>query len=250
MVLLMNCAMRKHNKNFSYKVLTLLLTTVFVINLISFFSFTGASSDLYKDVDIYRNNKNDYMKISLTFDDGPHPRYTPKILEILEEYDIKATFFIVGVNAENYPDTIASIIKKGHEIGNHTYSHPHVSCLDSYNLKCEVEKCESSIYGLTDYKTKLFRPPEGLIDADVRTVLRDLDYKVILWDIDTRDWAHTPPEKIADYVIENVTSGDIILMHDYIAHNSPTPEALRLFIPALLDKGYKFVVISELIGLE
>ena len=65
--------------------------------------------------------------VALTFDDGPHPRYTPKILEILEEYGIKATFFVVGVNAENYPDTIEKVIKAGHEIGNHTYSHPHVS---------------------------------------------------------------------------------------------------------------------------
>jgi peptidoglycan/xylan/chitin deacetylase (PgdA/CDA1 family) len=89
-----------------------------------------------------------------------------------------------------------------------------------------------------------------MIDADVRSVLRSLDYKVILWDIDTRDWAHTPPCDIAANIVDNISSGDIILMHDYIAHNSPTPEALRLFIPELIQKGYKFVVISELIGLE
>ena len=121
--------------------------------------------------------------------------------------------------------------------------------INSDTLREEVEKCESTVYGLTDYKTKLFRPPEGLIDADVRTVLRSLDYKVILWDIDTRDWAHTPPEEIAKNVIDNVASGDIILMHDYIGHNSPTPEALDIFIPELLNRGYKFVVVSELIGI-
>ena len=190
------------------------------------------------------------MKIALTFDDGPHPRYTPIILDILEEFGIKATFFIVGVNAEYYPDTLQMITEKGHEIGNHTYTHPHVSGLNSETLQNEVEKCESSIYSLTDLKTKLFRPPEGMIDADVRTVLRSLDYKVILWDIDTRDWANTPPEKISKYVIDNIASGDIILMHDYVAHNSPTPDALRMFLPVLLEKGYNFVVISELIGLE
>lgn len=202
-----------------------------------------------KEVDIYHNNKNAYMKIALTFDDGPHPRYTPQILDILDEYNIKATFFIVGVNAKNYPDTMEEVIKRGHEIGNHTYSHPHVSCLNSITLKDEVEKCESTVYGLTDYKTKLFRPPEGMIDADVRQVLRSLDYKVILWDIDTRDWAHVSPEEIAENVTDNISSGDIILMHDYIAYDSPTPEAMKIFIPKLLKKGYKFVVISELIGL-
>lgn len=202
------------------------------------------------DVDIYYKNENSYMKIALTFDDGPHPRYTGQILDVLEEYDIKATFFVVGVNAKNYPDSLIDVIKKGHEIGNHTYSHPHVSGLNTYTLTDEVEKCESTIYGLTDYKTKLFRPPEGMIDADVRTVLRSLDYKVIMWDIDTRDWAHEPPEKIAENVISNIASGDIILMHDYIGHNSPTVEAIKIFIPVLLEKGYKFVVVSELIGIE
>lgn len=229
---------------------SMILILSLIINFICGFFTVGAVDEENQDADIYRKNENDYMKIALTFDDGPHPRYTPKILDILEEYGVKATFFVVGVNAEYYPDTMEKIIEKGHEIGNHTYSHPHVSCLNSETLEREVEKCESAIYGLTDYKTKLFRPPEGMIDADVRTVLRSLDYKVILWDIDTQDWANTPPDKISDYVVKNVTSGDIILMHDYVAHNSPTPEALRLFLPKLLEKGYHFVVVSELIGLE
>lgn len=228
-----------------FGIICLLVLTV-LINSVSF--PVAAFEDA--DVDIYRKNENDYMKIALTFDDGPHPRYTPKILDILDEYGIKATFFVIGVNAENYPTTIEKIIQRGHEIGNHTYSHPHVSCLNSENLKNEVESCESAIYGLTDYKTKLFRPPEGMIDADVRSVLRGLDYKVILWDIDTLDWAHKSPEAISQNVLDNIAAGDIILMHDYISHDSPTPDALRLFIPKLLERGYRFVVVSELIGLK
>jgi peptidoglycan/xylan/chitin deacetylase (PgdA/CDA1 family) len=231
------------------KIVSLMLISVATFYVICYFPLASKAASV-EDVDIYRKKENDHMKIALTFDDGPHPRYTPQILDILDEYQIKATFFVVGVNAENYPSEVESIINKGHEIGNHTYSHPHVSCLNTANLTSEVEKCESAIYGLTDYKTKLFRPPEGMIDADVRSVLRSLDYKVILWDIDTRDWAHTPPCDIAANIVDNISSGDIILMHDYIAHNSPTPEALRLFIPELIQKGYKFVVISELIGLE
>jgi peptidoglycan/xylan/chitin deacetylase (PgdA/CDA1 family) len=140
------------------------------------------------------------------------------------------------------------VIKRGHEIGNHTYTHPHVSSLAPTDLHVEIEKCEATLYGHTDYKTKLFRPPEGMIEGCVKSVIKELDYKVILWDIDTMDWAHTPPKTIAENVISKVSSGDIILMHDYIAYNSPTPEALELFIPVLLEKGYKFVVISELIG--
>ena len=232
------------------RIFAIVLACLTLCNFISVFYLSTFATNDREDQEIYHKKENDYMKIALTFDDGPHPRYTPQIIEILDQYNIKATFFIIGVNAKNYPDTIESIIKHGHEIGNHTFSHPHVSCLNSHTLKEEVEKCESTVFGLTDYKTKLFRPPEGLIDADVRSVLRCLDYKVILWDIDTRDWANTPPETIANNVISNVKSGDIILMHDYIAHNSPTPDALRLFIPKLIEKGYKFVVVGELIGLE
>ena len=225
------------------------LAAVLLISAICpFFIFATDSDDT--DVDIYRKHENEYMKIALTFDDGPHPRYTPQILDILDQYGIKATFFVVGVNAEYYPDALEEINLRGHEIGNHTYTHPHVSVLNAENLTREVERCESVIYGLTDRRTKLFRPPEGMVDACVKSALGRLDYKVILWDIDTRDWAHTPPDAIRDNVVKHITSGDIILMHDYVSGGSPTPEALRLFIPELLEMGYKFVVISELIGLE
>jgi peptidoglycan/xylan/chitin deacetylase (PgdA/CDA1 family) len=209
---------------------------------------SGANLPDDKDVDIYRKNENEYMKIALTFDDGPHPRYTDEILEILDEYGIKATFFVIGINARYYPETLESVIAKGHEIGNHTYSHPHVSEINSESIRLEIESCEEMIHSLSDYRTKLFRPPEGMVDGDVKSVLKKLDYKVILWDIDTRDWAHTSPEDICENVVNKVNSGDIILMHDYIGYNSPTPAALRLFIPKLLEKGYRFVVVSELIG--
>ena len=233
-------------KKFFYKSLVLVTSGILALNLFSVFS--SASSSI--DADIYRKKENEQMKIALTFDDGPHPRYTPQILDILDEFGIKATFFVIGINAVNYPDTAMEIMRRGHEIGNHTYTHPHVSGVDSDSLKKEIEECESVIYELTDYKTKLFRPPEGMIDTDVRNVIHCLDYKVILWDVDTRDWAQTPAEKIAEKVVSNVSSGDIILMHDYVSYNSPTPEALRIFIPKLLSMGYKFVVVSELIGLD
>lgn len=225
----------------------ILLLLNILFSILSICATSSLEND--QDVDIYHRNRNQYMKISLTFDDGPHPRQTKEILDLLDEYDIKATFFVVGVNAENYPSVLEDVIKRGHEIGNHTYSHPHISCMNAYTLKIELDRCESMIYGLTDYKTKLFRPPEGIVDNDVKSAVRNLDYKVILWDIDTRDWAHTPPETISENVITNVRSGDIILMHDYIGGNSPTLAAMKLFIPQLINLGYKFVVVSELIGL-
>ena len=201
-----------------------------------------------EDFDVYRKNENQYKKIALTFDDGPHPRLTPKILEVLDKYDVKATFFAVGVNVHYYPNVFEEILSHGHEIGNHTYTHPHVSRIDTDTLRQEVEGCEQEIYEHGEYRTKLFRPPEGMIDNGVTTLLRELDYKVILWDIDTRDWDHTPAESIAKMVVEKASSGDIILMHDYISYNSPTVDALELFLPILIKEGYQFVTVSELIG--
>lgn len=201
-------------------------------------------------VEIYRHKENTQKKIALTFDDGPHPRYTPEILEILDTYGIKATFFVVGENAEHYPDTLEEVIRRGHEVGNHTYTHPHLIRENYTGLVEEIWRCESAIYRFGECRTKYFRPPEGLVDTDVRVAASKLGYSVILWNIDTRDWAHTPPAKIAANVLSHVHSGDIILMHDYIGHNSPTPEALRLILPELLAQGYTFVRISELIGIN
>lgn len=229
------------------KIYSFLIVISLLINILCT-SFTACAENDSNDVDIYRKKENEHMKIALTFDDGPHPRYTPQILDILDKYGIKATFFAIGINADRYPDTMEMVISRGHEIGNHTYTHPHVNRLDASTLYNEIEKCENALFSHTDYKTKLFRPPEGMIDGYVKSVIKQLDYKVILWDIDTLDWAHTPPDVIADKVISSISSGDIILMHDYISYYSPTPEALEAFIPILLEKGYKFVVVSELIG--
>ena len=240
----------KYNLKRRRSALAIFLIVFFLIamNILKISAISYENNDT--DADIYHKKDNAYKKIALTFDDGPHPRYTPQILEILSKYNIKATFFTVGVNAKNYPDTLEKVISAGHEVENHTYTHPHVNSVDFATLKREIECCESEIYEHTDYKTKFFRPPEGMIDDEIIEMIKSLDYKIVLWDIDTRDWAHTPPQKIAENIIDNINSGDIILMHDYIGHNSPTPEALKIFLPILIDRGYNFVTVSELIGLN
>ena len=197
---------------------------------------------------VFSWHRNSANKIALTFDDGPHPRYTSEILDILDEYDIKATFFVVGENAGKYPELISREINCGHEIGNHTYSHANLKSSKTASIINELSKTQEVIYEVEEYRTKLLRPPEGKYSTELKRVASKYDYKIVLWTVDTRDWAHTPVSDICNNVIKNVKSGDIILFHDFISGDSPTPAALRLIIPKLLDMGFTFVTVSELIG--
>lgn len=196
---------------------------------------------------VYHSRHNDRMEIALSFDDGPHPRLTPVILEILEEYGIKATFFMVGENVGYYPAAARAVVEAGHEIGNHTFSHRKFGRMGRADMEREIVSCEEAIAALTERPVRFIRPPEGEMSETVRRVAGDLRYRVILWDVDTRDWAHTPPDEISRHILDTVQVGDIILMHDFIGYDSPTPEALRRVIPALLERGYRFVTVGELV---
>lgn len=197
---------------------------------------------------VYRSVATDSRQIALTFDDGPHPRQTPRILEILERYRVCATFFMIGQNVEYYPDTARAVLAAGHEVGNHTFSHLHLKNLTQRTLDAEVGKCEDALEELCEYRPHLFRPPEGALTPFVEHCSEKSDYSLILWSIDTRDWEGGTAEEIAQRVLSRVRPGDIILMHDYIGRQSATPEALEILLPALLSQGYEPVTVSRLLG--
>ncbi len=218
-----------------------------VLSAALFFSLP-AKITAHGDELVYSYRDNEKMMIALTFDDGPHPRYTNEILDILKEYGVHATFFILGVNAVNYPETLRRCLIEGHEIANHTFSHTNLSNMSYGDICNEISKAEDIIYENLEIRPKLLRPPGGLYNMDVLRAASSLDYTVVLWNIDTMDWAHTSADIIAETVLKNIRPGDIILMHDYIGTDSPTPDALRLIIPKLIDKGYRFVTVSQLLG--
>lgn len=197
--------------------------------------------------DVYFSYENEEKRIALTFDDGPHYKYTAEILDILDEYNIKATFFVVGQLAEKYPELILREISEGHEVASHTWSHAHLNMLSDKSLEDEIYATEELLYELAEYRPTLLRPPEGKYGDNLLRVAGKLDYEVILWTVDTRDWAHTPSETIVKTVLDNTESGSIILCHDFIGGESPTPAALREFIPKLIENGYEFVTVSDLI---
>ena len=197
---------------------------------------------------VYSSHMNDGNKIALTFDDGPHPVYTPQILDTLKEYGVHATFFLIGENAERNPELVRRILREGHEIGNHTYLHKNLKEHTSGGIFEEISMAEEAILRIADQRTKLLRPPGGLYDKLVCETARRLDYDIILWTIDTLDWKHPTPEEIIGKVESSVQCGDIILCHDFIGGApSPTPEAIKKIIPDVLGQGYEFVSVSELI---
>ena len=196
---------------------------------------------------VFSKSREPTKKIALTFDDGPHPRYTERILGILEQYDIKATFFVIGVNIQNYPEPFAKVVAAGHEIGNHSFSHSVCGSRDYTEIVTEMQKCDSLIFDITGKKPSLYRPPCGIYDLEVENAAKSADHSIVLWSVDTLDWKNTPSEEIKVNVLENVKGGDIILMHDYTSGKNTTCKALELMIPELLAKGYEFVTVSELI---
>ena len=200
------------------------------------------------EVKVYRSVATDKKQIALTFDDGPHPTLTPRILNILAQYNIPATFFMVGQNVRNYPEAARAVIEAGHEVGNHTFSHPHIGNLGEKAIFDEIGKCEDALEELCEYRPHLLRTPQGALTPSLERCLLDDDYILILWSLDTRDWEHKSTAHLIRTVLENVQAGDIILMHDFIGHNSKTPEALEKIIPALLAEGYEFVTVSTLLG--
>lgn len=219
---------------------------VSVIAALSLLSQNAFAADSRKHV--YCKNSQNQKRVALTFDDGPHPRYTEKILDILDEFDVTATFFVIGVNAENYPEALDKIVNSGCEIANHTYSHVRIDKMSEDELYQEIKKCEDVLYEKTGKRPTLFRPPEGRVPQTLLTLSDTMGYSVVLWSIDTLDWSHNPSEKISATVMKQMRGGDIILMHDYVSGLNTTCDALRIFIPKLLAEGYEFVTVSELIG--
>lgn len=185
--------------------------------------------------------------IALTFDDGPHIKYTLEILDILKENNATATFFIIGENAEEHPEIIEKIIDAGCEIGNHTWSHAFLDKLDYQGIYEEISKADELLKRLTGSSPKVFRPPGGRYNETVLKIAEEFGYTTVLWSKDTRDWSCPTVERVISSALDNPSDGDIVLFHDYNAKKSPTPEALRKILPKLIADGYKTVTASELL---
>ena len=224
------------------KALALFIVVLLVVNSFGLIIYARESN-------IYRSFPEVKGKIALTFDDGPHPRYTRQILEILKREGVRATFFVIGENIGYYDEGIvADIIADGHELGNHTYNHEHTKSMTQEDFYRDVRACHDLIKEKYNYDMKIFRPPEGYIDTKVENIARELDYSIIIWSIDTKDWEHVGSDIIVGNIEKNASDGDIILMHDYVSKPNTTIDALERIIRNLKAQGYEFVTVSELIS--
>ena len=186
-------------------------------------------------------------RVALTFDDGPHPVFTPQILDLLAENGIHATFFVVGENVRAHPELLERTLKEGHEIGNHTYDHAYLKGKARDTQEREIDLCDYEIFDHSEYCAHLLRPPGGLFDDNVVEICSERGYKIIIWSIDTRDWTGVGADTIVRTVMDGLEDGAIILMHDFNRTDSHTVEALRALIPRIRDAGYEFVTVSEIL---
>lgn len=187
-------------------------------------------------------NENGPM-IALTFDDGPYPKVTGHILDVLEKNGVCATFFVLGSRIEGHEDMLTRMDELGCEIGNHSFSHADLTRLSKADCQRELSDTDAEIRRVTGHEASVVRPPYGYYN---KTVMSAAGRPLILWTVDTNDWRGKAPGEIADYVIQQAKEGSVILMHD---QQTQTADAMEIIIPTLIEEGFRFVTVSELIRL-
>lgn len=180
-------------------------------------------------------------RIALTFDDGPHPKVTEQILNILDKYHAKATFFMLGSRVQYYPDIVKDVLARGHEIGNHSWNHPVLTKLTQEQVMKEYNTTATEIEKAINQGATVFRPPYG---ATNDTINAEIPIPVVLWTIDTLDWKHRNAQQLLPHVKNNLHNNAIVLMHDI--HQS-TADGLDAVLAYLQEQGYEFVTVSEIL---
>lgn len=201
-----------------------------------------------KGLAIWQVNTKEKM-VALTFDDGPNPVYTSQILDLLAKYNAKATFFVIGERAKEFPEIIKREVTEGHEVGNHTYSHIYDFDNSPKKFVQELERSSNTIKDIAGYKPTLYRPVAGYYnDLILNTAIKN-GYRVVLWSWtqDTRDWSCPGINKITHNVVSDIKPGDITIFHDSGGDRSQTVCALENILKFLKKEGFKCVTVSEMI---
>lgn len=186
--------------------------------------------------------------IAMTFDDGPSAKLTPKLLDLLAAHHIKATFFLIGQNVAENPEIVAREAREGHEIANHSWSHPNLAKMSDDGVRGQLHKTEDAIRSAAGHVPTLLRPPYGSITPrQKKWINQEFGYKIVLWDVDPLDWRRPGPNVVCNRIVKNTRAGSIVLAHDI---HPGTIEAMPCVLNQLEAKGFKFVTVSELIAKE
>ena len=185
--------------------------------------------------------------IAMSFDDGPSATLTPKLLDLLATRHIKATFFVIGENVMEHPEIVARAAREGHEIGNHSWSHPNLAKMSQESVRSQLQRTDDAIKNATGERPTLMRPPYGSItDREKHWIHDEFGYRIILWDVDPYDWKRPGPAVVRNRILKETRPGSIVLSHDI---HPGTIEAMPSTLDALEANGFKFVTVSELIGM-
>ncbi len=188
-------------------------------------------------------------KIALTFDDGPDPTFTPQVLQVLQSFGVKATFFEVGEMVSLYPDQTRAVVSAGDLVENHSFNHPDLITLSDAQIRDQLQQTSDAIFNITDTRPQYFRPPYGSVDSRVESIIESADMKTTLWTVDTNDWQMGGVDGIVQAALNGASDGGIILMHDGGGDRSQTVDALDDIIVGLQGQGYEFVTIDQILNL-
>ncbi|WP_072336234.1 MULTISPECIES: polysaccharide deacetylase family protein [unclassified Paenibacillus] len=189
-------------------------------------------------------------QIALTFDDAPDTTYTPQVLDILKKYKVRATFFLIGSQAQKHPAIVKRIVQEGHVIGNHSYSHPLFTKLSQTGFQDQIEQTGHILKPLIGYMPKLIRPPYGEIKESQLLWASEKGYLIVNWNVDSLDWKQLGEAQVTSNILNHVTAGSIVLQHSgggASQNLKGTVQALPRVIEALQAKGYRIVTLPELL---
>lgn len=202
---------------------------------------------------VFYESKTTKKVVALTFDDGPYSPYTEQLLDILQEYHVPATFFLVGQNVEKNPEIVGRIAREGHQLGNHTYHHVDLLKGDKEKVGEEIDRTSNAIKAITGTMPHVMRPPHGFRDPVVMEMMTQRHLKVVEWSVMSRDWTNPGVEVIVERTVEKVKNGSIILLHDgdgvaSKASRLQSIEATRRIIQILSAQGYEFVTVDGILA--
>ncbi len=194
--------------------------------------------------------KTDQKVVALTYDDGPNPPYTNRLMEVLEQFGVKATFFVIGRQVEQHSETVQSLQRQGHELGNHSYSHRRLVSTPKAAIADEIHQTDQLLQKLGSPDRIHFRSPYGYKRIRLPWVLAQLKKINVLWNVDPRDYQAVSADAVVDHVLAQVRPGSIVLLHDGGGDRSLTVEATARLIPQLQERGYRFQTVSELLAVQ